>query len=147
MILVGNGRSVFNGGPQTKTPRFKAPGFEQKVVVIDEVHAYDAHMSQYLHQVVYAGCALWRACCHPVRNAARRPQGGIGRAVLVLARGLQNQRMYPAARRVENRCSSLNTYSDGKAIQQVHALRLLRTRRFKSFATKMRTSSRLWRIR
>lgn len=95
-------------------------GLSKKVVVIDEVHAYDAYMSQYLYQAV-------------------RWMSSYGVPVVILSATL------PADRRVElveqylrgagyrirdciepqdglkTDAYPLITYSDGKAIKQVHA--------------------------
>ena len=79
MILLWERSISFNGGPQTKHLALRHLGLSKKVVVIDEVHAYDAYMSQYLYQAV-RWMGLWRACCHPVRTAPQTA-GGIGRAV------------------------------------------------------------------
>ena len=95
-------------------------GLSKKVVVIDEVHAYDAYMSQYLYQAV-------------------RWMGAYGVPVVILSATL------PADRRVElveqylrgagyrirdcirpqdglkTDAYPLITYSDGRAIKQVHS--------------------------
>ncbi|MGI6689164.1 MAG: CRISPR-associated helicase Cas3' [Christensenellales bacterium] len=95
-------------------------GFSKKVVVIDEVHAYDAYMSQYLYQAV-------------------RWMGAYGVPVIILSATLPTDRRAALVEQylrgagyklrdctrpqdgLDTDAYPLITYSDGKAIKQMHA--------------------------
>ena len=93
-------------------------GFSKKVVVIDEVHAYDAYMSQYLYQAVrwmgaYGVPVIVLSATLPADRRLKLVEeyvlgAGYKKRELVLPEGGFEMDSYP-----------LITFSDGKAIKQI----------------------------
>lgn len=89
-------------------------GYSNKVIIIDEVHAYDAYMSQYLHRAL-----TWMGTYKvPVilLSATLPPQQ---RQDLVLAylQGYKDLRIPPTYQLARSKQYPLITYTDGKAIK------------------------------
>lgn len=119
-FTVGTIDNLLLMGLKQKHLFLKHLGFSDKVVIIDEVHAYDAYMNQYLYKAVE-----WLGAYHvPLvvlsatlpkekRNALLRAyyKGKYGKRFkknVTAPEGWQNQQAYP-----------LLTIFDGKAIKQV----------------------------
>lgn len=92
-------------------------GFSKKVVVIDEVHAYDAYMNQYLEKAL-----KWMAAygVPVVILSATLPADRRERMVKAyqLGRGMRSAAIKEQLLRLETAAYPLVTYTDGDAIKQ-----------------------------
>ena len=114
-------------------------GFSKKIVVIDEVHAYDAYMSQYLIKP----CGGWGLTALGYHLSATPPAE---RRVKLIDQYLRGAGYKPKdcirpPDGPETDVYPLITYSDGGVMKQERAFEHIKTRQFKLYATKAKIFS------